>query len=238
MESQLPNGSGRPSRWKRKGFWIFVIINVAGLLLIIPLLKAVGPLLGIWWNTRSQDSITRHVAASARAPRAVVNNEKPAEIEAAPDPVFSDLTNKLNVLQGLSDSEIQKIVAQKFGAKKPQSEKPAVFDRDSAVFHKITRKTTNLQGKDYYCYEIDLVDQNGNHSTQADCFNKPDVDYERSMATLDLIEKNPQLKSIYSAFAHVLGEKSSDPKNTGPSTGPGPSLRFEGKLPESAEKKE
>ena len=33
---------------------------------------------------------------------------------------------------------------------------------------------------------------------------EPDPDYERSMMTLDLIEKNPERKKIYDAFSHAM----------------------------------
>jgi hypothetical protein len=138
----------------------------------------------------------------------------------------------LKMVENLTDDQIKKIVSQKFGEKKTPQGDPAKFDSDSAVIHKITRAMSNINGKDYYCYEIDLADQNKNHRIQVDCYDHADVDYERSMATLDLIEKNPQLKSIYSAFSHVLADKATAAEKSGQvPTGAPPSLRFEGKLP-------
>lgn len=226
------------SRWTKRGWWIFILLNIAGLLLIIPLLSAIGPLVGIWWNTRSQDSVTRQVADSRKqspaAPPAAgrgVPSTRPAETRpSTAEADLAALTNQLNLVKGLSDEEIKKMVAKQFGQKKKPQGDPSKFDRGSAVFHKIERTVSTIQGKEYFCYEIDLADQNGNHTIQVDCFDKPDVDYERSMATLQLIEKNPQLKSIYNAFSHVLAEKA-EQADTNKSQPPPPPIRFEGKRP-------
>lgn len=226
------------SRWTKRGWWIFIFLNIAGLLLIIPLLSAIGPLVGIWWNTRSQDSVTRQVADSRKDSAASAPASKPGTSssplppspQSTADADLAALTNQLNLVKGLSDEEIKKMVAKQFGQKKKPQGDPSKFDRGSAVFHKIERTVATIQGKEYFCYEIDLADQNGNHTIQVDCFDKPDVDYERSMATLQLIEKNPQLKSIYTAFSHVLAEKA-EKADTNKSQPVAPAIRFEGKLP-------
>ena len=132
----------------------------------------------------------------------------PAELE--------QLTNRLGAINHLSDRDIQGIISSQFGQKKRRGANPAVFDRDSAVFHKITRKLVTVEGKLHYRYEVDLVDENGNHRIQNEMLEEPDMDYERSIATLNLVNSNPQLKKIYDAFSHVLAERSASPDTNTP----------------------
>lgn len=207
------------SRWRRPGLLIFWGLNLIGVVIAVPLLSAVYPLLNIWWNTRSQESVERYVERTKDTPPAATRTLS------STDPAIAGLTNQLKLIEGLSDDELSKIVAHQFGAKRTTASDLTQFDRDSAVFHQIQRHVRMINGKELVCYEIDLVDENGNHKTQMDCFEQPDPDYERSMATLQLVQSNPQLKKIYSAFAHVLADQSANPTNTNSS--PSPAIRVE-----------
>jgi hypothetical protein len=216
--------------WRKWRYRTFILVNVIGIVIAIPLLSSVFPLVRIWWTTRSQESFIKHERSTRAAhPPAVAvasseSNDAISDAPHTPENAWQGLTNQLGVVAKLSDTELQTIVASQFGAKK-RSAQTSTFDRDSAVFHSIARKMATLQGKQYYCYEIDLVDENGNHKTHVDYYEKPDMDYERSMATLNLVNGNPQLKKIYDAFAHVLAEKSSGSNST--VTVEGPAVRLE-----------
>ncbi len=205
-------------RWK---FWAFIVINVAGVVVAIPLLMAVGPLVSVWWDTRSQESFKRHEELSTRLPakKAVqVSDQSRAGNSDSPNgnaPSFAGLTNNLKLIGNLNEGELDKIVTKQYGKQKPTRADPATFDRDSAVFHAIDRSVATLNGKQYFCYKVDLVDENGNHNVNVDTFEKPDLDYERSMAALELMNSNPQLKKIYKAFSRVLAEQSSSTEKTG-----------------------
>jgi hypothetical protein len=193
--------------WKRRGWWAFLFLNLACLLLIIPLLQSVPSLVGIWWHTRSRDHFKSEPAQagapihSARA-RATPSNSTPALV----DP--QTLTNKMGAIQDLPDSEIHKIIALKFGENKQVFGDPTVFDQNAAVFEKIKSFTTNIDGKLTYAYEVVWVDPHGNRDISVDYFDEPNLEYERGKATLELIDQNPQLKRIYQAMSYVLAEKS------------------------------
>ena len=231
-EPEKIKGTSRRSRGWR--FWLFVGVNVLGVVVAIPLLQAVFPLISIWWNTRTQESFRRHEAALAR-PSATVPVATPESTggpattsPASEKPSLDGLTNNLNLIGHLNDSEIDKIVAHQFGKAKTSQSDPAKFDSDSAVFHKITRSMETINGVRYFSYEVDLVDENGNHKVHVDYFEQPDLDYERSMAALELMNSNPQLKKIYKAFARVLAEKSASPEPAEVSSPhPKPVLRLE-----------
>jgi hypothetical protein len=141
------------------------------------------------------------------------------------------LTNQLQVVQTISEKDIQKIVAQHFGVSGALPGTNSQFDLPSAVFDSISKTTLVYQGKTYYGYQVDLVDQNGRHQTNIDCFTEPNVDYERSLATMELINNSPQLKRIYRAMASSLAEKSDAATNSSDASGD-PVLRLDpGALP-------
>jgi hypothetical protein len=205
----------RTSRWRKWSSRTFIAVNLAGIILAIPLLAVLVPLLRIWWTTRSEESFARS-QVMARSPAKTGDTFLALSVNpnsAAPSlsgAELQTLTNQLKLVSTLSDAELQKIVASQFGGKKRGAD-PQKFDRDSAVFHTITRKIRTVNEKKYYCYEVDLVDENKNHKSHVDVFEKADMDYERSMATLELVNSNPQLKKIYQAVSHVLAEESSTP---------------------------
>jgi hypothetical protein len=218
MDSQRDIEPMAKPKWRRWSYRAFVIVNVAGIIVAIPLIMATLPLVKIWWDTRSQESlIRREVKARSNSPNVAVSTGELHPPQQTPPPLepeipsLAALTNQLSVVGKLNEEELDKIVAYKFGAKKRSEADPAKFDNDSAVLHKISRSIATVSGKALYCYQVDLVDENGNHKVHTEYFEKPDLDYERGMATLELVNNNPQLKKIYSAFAHVLAEKSAEP---------------------------
>ncbi len=217
---------------KRRGwkFWSFVLLNVAGVLLAIPLLRVAIPLVGIWWNTRSQESLRRH-EARARVEQATAASPKQSAraSTAASDSTndsFQTLTNQLGAVEHLSDKDLNQIVASQLGRTNRSKAKSTQFDLDSAVFDSIFRTNFVYQGKSYYAYHINLVDQNGNHKTNIDCYTEPNLDYERCLATMDLINRSPQLKRIYQAMAASLAEKASNSTNSTSESSEGPVLRL------------
>lgn len=214
-----PVRNPKKRKWGKWSLWTFIIVNVLGAVVIIPLFLAVMPLIRIWWDTRSQENFERH--AQTETPIRVTDFTESAgntlvpqrEVTPKIEQSLSSLTNDLDVVSDLDESELAKIVALQFGEKAERSTDPGTFDRESSVFHSIKKSMVTLDGKQLHCYEVDLVDQNGNHSTHVDCFEEPDLDYERSMATLELVNSNTQLKKIYEAFSSFLGEQSSNPTN-------------------------
>ena len=221
-------------RWRRWGYWTFIGSNVVGLIIIIPLMAAVLPLLKIWWNTRSDESLRKHTQESSQVASTnshqISNGGKvvPTNSVSHTESSLEALTNQLGLVSNLDQDGLDKIIESQFGKKKRLDVNPGQFDRDSAVFHEIKRTMETINGKKYFCYELDLVDQNGNHKINVDYVEKPDADYERSMATLALIKSNPQLQKIYKAFSHVLAEKASAANDAESTSGvQEPALRLE-----------
>jgi hypothetical protein len=205
-------------------------VNVAGLFLIIPLLTAVWPLVRVWWDTRSDESFRRSQATAAeraarRSATADGTRNQAASQAAKEGGSLAAMTNRLAGLGDLSDQALSTIIQQQFGGRQRSATNSGVFDADSAVFDSITRHELVIQGKEYVCYEIDLVDLNANHRVQVDCYEEPNLDYERSIAALELVKSNPQLKKIYEAFAKNLPATESKPGAQ--SDEAGPALRFE-----------
>jgi len=212
--NDIPEKKPGRKRWKRWAWWAFILINVGGIFFILPMLKSVGPLVQIWWGTRSQDSFRDYQKShSNQAPSSisVTNPLELVEFAAADTPeAFKVLTNQVQMVENLSDKEIGQIIAWKFGSKKQSAADPKVFDRDSAVFNSIDRFTVDIGGRIFYGYKIDFVDQNGNHHNAIDVFTEPNLDYERGKATMDLVNRNPQLKRIYDAMSHILAQQSTE----------------------------
>lgn len=222
VDLQLMNkGSDTPvrkKRWRRWGWWAFIAVNVGCLFLILPLLKAVFPLLGIWWNTHSLANFRSHqqkLAQSAQVTPAHPAKDPSMAAESATDSgqALDGLTNQLHVVEKLSSRDLASIIASRFGAKKTVTGDPSQFDEASAVFDNIASTNLVIGGTNYYCYRVDLVDQHGNHKINYDCFKEPNLDYERSKATMELVNRTPQLRKIYDAMAYVLAEKSTAATN-------------------------
>jgi hypothetical protein len=231
----MDTGSNKPGkrRWMRWGFWAFIGVNVAGIVLIYPLCKAVPSLIGIWYHSRSQASFQayqrKQAPASSQTPvltasPAMASTNAPAETP----PSFNRLTNQLDTVARISDSDLSQIVASQFGGKSRGAADPKKFDADSAVFSRISSTNLTISNVTYYAYEIDLVDENGNHKVNVELFTQPNLDYERSKAAMELINGNPQLKRIYQAMAYVLAEKSTAATNRAPdSPSDAPAMRLE-----------
>ena len=220
MDSEPPVSKPKRS-WK---WWALVGINVIGLALVIPLLQVAVPLTRIWWQTRSQSSL---VAAASRPPSSFAT----ADVAVATEDIqtnnqLQSLTNQLSTVSGLSETEIQQIVAQQLGSAAAVTSDDGRFDLASAVFESISRTNVVYQGKTYYGYRVTLVDQHGRHKTNVDCFAEPNLEYERSLQTLELINGSPQLQKIYRAMAGNLAARSST--NSDPDSGEGrPAFRLE-----------
>ncbi len=220
----------RKRRWRRWGWWAFIAVNVGCLFLILPLLKAVFPLIGIWWNTHSLANFRSHQQKLARtaqlAPAEPAKSSAPTASAGDSSRAFSGLTNQLHVVEKLSGADLSRIVASQFGAKKASTGDPTKFDEASAVFDSIASTNLVLNGTNYYCYRIDWVDQHGNHKISLDCFKEPNLDYERSKETMEVVNRTPQLRRIYDAMAYVLAEKSTAATNA-PAANDLPDARFE-----------
>ena len=218
-------------RWKRWAWWAFILVNVGGIFFILPMIKSVGPLVQIWWSTRSQDSFRNYQKTHTNQAPSSITVTNPLELleftnNADAPESFKVLTNQVKLVENLSDKEISQIIAWKFGSKKKSSGDPKVFDRDSAVFHSIDRFTVDIGGRMFYCYKIDFVDQNTNHHFAIDCFTEPNLDYERGKATMDLVNRNPQLKRIYDAMSHILAQQSTEVEKNSTNSDV-PVMRFE-----------
>jgi hypothetical protein len=228
MEHDQP-AARKSRRWK---WWIFAAINLLGLILILPLLKLTVPLIGIWWHTRSQASLQSGSALPSVAPPEADTNltetKETVSTNALPAEALQPLTNQLSIVDSMSEKELQQIVAQHFGVVAPgETNKSGQFDLASAVFDSISKTNVVYRGKTYFGYLVDLVDQNGRHKTNVDCFVEPDLEYERSLQTLQLINGSPQLKKIYRAMAGSLAAKSANATNAGPEPVDNPVLRLE-----------
>ena len=231
----MDNNRSKPPRKRRRwALWAFVIFNVIALPLLVPVLKPVIPLLAVWWNTRSQESfsLSHGAAVPSKSPqqnadaRAVASSSTGTANQA--DLALESLTNQLSVLEQFSDSELAQVVSQNFGSAGTLSTNTGQFDLDSAVFESISKTTINHRGTNYYTYLVKLVDQTGNCRTNLDCFLEPNLDYERSLAAMELINRSPQLKRIYRAMAGALAERSTPADNEGPDLQTNaPVLRFE-----------
>jgi hypothetical protein len=203
----------------------FVVINLAGLLLLIPLIKVTFPLAQVWWRTRSPESLRAH---AAKSPKASPGQDRAAGLDEQepPEATLGSLTNQLGAVESLSDQAIEKIVTQHFGSKGQNPTGSTGFDMDSAVFDSISRTNVVLQGQAYYGYRVKLVDQNGNYQTNIDCFLEPNQEYERSLAAMEMINQSPQLKRIYQAMAASLAEKASQSEPAPGAASDQPALRL------------
>jgi hypothetical protein len=225
IESQPP----QKRRWR---WWAIVLLNVAGLVVIIPLLRVTIPLMGVWWHTRSQASLATYQQhnskpASASSTAASGGNDSANASTSDGSADLKSLSSKATTIDSFSQKELQELVAKQFGVNARSAQTSGKFDLDSAVFDSISKTTIVFNGSTYYGYRVNLVDQNGNHKTNIDCYTEPNLDYERSMAAMELINGSPQLKRIYQAMAPSLAEKSSSTNSADPKSGSGPAFRLD-----------
>ena len=103
-------------------------------------------------------------------------------------------------------------IAARFGSPEPPAADPETFDENSAVFDDINKAIREINGVRQHIYTLEMKDRNGNRATWHDAFEKPNADYERSMQTIKLVRKNPQLKHIYDTFSLFLAGKANQQK--------------------------
>jgi len=208
-----PKPRSRRRRWVR---WTFWIANILGIIIAIPVLTAVWPLLKVYWSTRSEAVVLNN--ATFQTNQSLTVSDSSPMPAAETDKSLEELNKNLDQIEHLNKEEIHDIVAQFFDAREePNQSDPAKFDEASAVFSDIQKLIGEHEGEIYYIYLLELEDQNGNRIRKSAIFDKPDLDYERSMKTMELVKSNPQLKQIYDAFSHVLGGMSAPDKEGGES---------------------
>ncbi len=243
MPLKTPEKSVKKTSWGRRIFWA---LNIIGAIILIPLMIEVAPLVGIWWNTLNVSNYARSQSSDGndKSEPALIEDSSgqftdPSESTTTPSAEngldaarVNQLSGRVEAIENLAESEIEKIVAFKFGNKVAPKTDPEQFDQDSAVFDTITKSMETIEGRVYHCYHIDLVDQHGNHRIQMDCYEDTNLGLERSMQTMQLVNGNPQLKKIYDAASHFFGSESAEPSTDSETSDDTPVLRLEpGQLP-------
>jgi len=195
----------QPRDWKRIRKWTFWITNVIGIIIAIPILVSVWPLLKVYWTTRSEAAVEANESFQTNQSLTLPNSSSPTPAQPhSSSPNFQALEEQLDHIEDLDPASIEAIVADHFGPAPVSDADPSVFDEESAVFEDINKVIREIEGQKYHIYVLELKDRNGNQSTRLAAYKKPNVDYERSMQTMKLVNQNSQLKSIYNAFSHVL----------------------------------
>src|SRR5579883_1644663 len=101
---------------KRRWRWsTIVLLNVAGLVVIIPLLRVTIPLMGVWWHTRSQASLATYqqhnskpAPASSTAATASSDSSSASASDGATD--LKSLASKATAIDSFSQKELQDLV--------------------------------------------------------------------------------------------------------------------------------
>ncbi len=205
----------KPTDWRRIGKWAFWITNLIGVIIAIPLLSAVWPLMNVYWNTRSESAVAANATfqtnaslALPTAPENAAPPPEPAEVPPSPEThsAFEEIEAQLDQVPDLNQESIEDIIARHFGPTPDPPPDPESFDEESAVFEDIDKVIREIDGTRYHIYLLKMKDRNGNRVTRPAAFEQPNADYERSLQTMKLVQGNPQLKSIYNAFSHVLAQ--------------------------------
>ena len=198
------------SRERRVFWWTFWIVNILGLLIIIPLLQSTWPLLKILWTTRSVDAVESNEYFRT-------NTSVGIPTDAEEDDILGDLETQLDRIGHLDESEIALMVEQHFGGTgPPPGEAPEAFDTDSGNYERIDKVYHEQEGKRHHVYIIHLKDRYGRRSRFLEAFERPDADYERTMQLLDLIDRNSQLRIIYESIQSYLARRSNQTEASGP----------------------
>jgi hypothetical protein len=209
--------ASKPRNWKRIGKWTFWITNIVGVIIAIPILTAVGPLLKVYWTTRSEAAVESNQTFQTNQ-SLVLPNIADQQREPISDNPLESLETQLDQIADLDRNSIDEIIAEHFGPATESNADPAIFDDDSAVFEDINKVIREIEGERYHIYILELKDRNGNLSTRLAAYKKPNADYERSMQTMKLVQSNSQLKSVYDAFSHILAsmaeEQDAPPEDT------------------------
>lgn len=200
--------------WKRIGWWTFWIVNVVGILIALPILMSIWPLLNVYWNTRSDEAVeanqTFQTNASLTLPEITLRPEN-GDVGASTSDELANIEEQLDQIEGLSQESVEAIIAEHFGKAVSETDTdPGTFDENSAVFEDINKVIREIEGQRYHIYLLELKDRNGNRTTRATAYTKPNAEFERSMQTMKLVQGNAQLKGIYDAFAHVLADMAND----------------------------
>ena len=115
------------------------------------------------------------------------------------------MREKAKKIEHLDQAEIESMVSQFFGSRN-QSPDSETFDEDSSVFVDINKLIGEVDGRVVHVYLIELEDKNGNRIKKMAVSEGPDLEFERSMKTIKLVQTSPELKKVYDAFSHVLAE--------------------------------
>ena len=211
--AKLNKVDGPPKR--RKKWWVlFWILNLVGLLLAFPLVKATWPLIQIMWKTRSSDAVAADgdfQKSSEGHLGEEFNQMAQSAAQGSDSEVLKKLSSKLDQLGELDQEQLNEWANRLFGEDTTKGASDE-FDLDSATFSRIEKEVREVDGITYHIYLIELIDPQGHKAYRMAAYERPDPDFERSMLTLKLIEENPQLKKIYKAFSHVIGQ-SANPNN-------------------------
>lgn len=198
--------------WKRIGWWTFWITNVLGVLIALPILMAIWPLVTVYWNTRSEQAVEANQTFQTNASLTLPETKlSPAGRVASAGNELATIEEQLDRIEGLSQESVEAIIADHFGREISANDAdPSTFDENTAVFEDINKVIREIEGQRYHIYLLELKDRNGNRSTRATAYTKPNAEFERSMQTMKLVQGNAQLKGIYDAFAHVLADMAND----------------------------
>ena len=196
-------------KWRRIGKWTFWIVNILGILVAIPLIKAVWPLLEVGWATRSEASLEANSRFLTNQTVAISEEsiEKTPSPLATADDELANLGSRLDQISHLDRREYDRMmgmIAAHFGVPEASAADPKVYDEDSAVFADVNKVIREIDGVRYHIYIVEMKDSNGNRMTQLYPYKKPDADYERILQTMELMRKNDQLKNIYDVFSPIF----------------------------------
>lgn len=199
-------------KWRRIGKWTFWMVNILGILIAIPLLKAVWPFLEVWWATSSEARLEAN--PNFQTNQTVTLSEEDFENTLSPPATASDeianLGSHLDQIAHLDQREIERIIVARFGSPEPSAADSGVYDEDSAVFEDVNKVIREIDGVRHHVYIVEMKDRNGNRTTFLDSFEKPDAYYERTMQVMKMVRKNAQLKNIYDAFSPILANMANE----------------------------
>mgnify|MGYP007026222401 CR=1 FL=1 len=151
MPLKTPTKSVKKTRWGRRIFWA---LNIIGAIILIPvMIVVVAPLVGIWWNTLNEANYAR-----SQQPDGTEHSESALTEDSSGQFTYrgesattltpkngpgatglNQLSGRIKAIENLAESEIEKIVAFKFGNKATPETDPEQFDQDSAVFDTISK---------------------------------------------------------------------------------------------------
>lgn len=196
-------------KWRRIGKWTFWIVNILGVLIAIPLLKAIWPLLEVGWATRSEARLEANPRFQTNQTVAISEEsiEKTLSPAATADDELANLGSHLDQIAHLDRQEYDRMmgmIAAHFGVPEASTADPEVYDEDSAVPEDVNKVIREIDGVRYHIYIVEMKDRNGNRTTQLHSYKKPDADYERVLQAMKLMRQNAQLRNIYDVFSPIF----------------------------------